>query len=202
MAKAEQPEKSDHPTFQTYEITIAQAARLIISYGAIGITTSVLAVSLATHGEYSNTAPTVEVPAENTEIGPRMPNFDFMIPRRETPGVTYLLNTDPKSARKGKVTEGVQYVGYGVTPQGEDLFLLDTGLKITRQGDHIGILPLYGPDKSIDVSVDTLGRAPVSVAFDEYVFTIGVRPTDVHDIVDYIAPSNEFPPQGMFKQQG
>jgi len=200
MAKAEQPEKSDHPTFQRGELTIQEIGAHILCYGAVGLMVSVVGVAVATHGEYTDSVPVVEVPRENTEAGPRMPNFDFMIPRREMPGVTYLLSTDPNMDRKGKVTEGVQYVGYGA-PQ-DDIFLLDTGVKITRQGDHIDILPLYGPNKPIDVSVDTLARTPINVAFDEHVLTIGARPTDVHEIVDYVAPRNELPPPGMFKQQG
>lgn len=201
MAKAEQPEKSTHPTFRRRELTARDAGRLILCSGLVGTSLSVMVVSIATHNEYHNATSVVEEPNPSAETGPKMPNFDFKIPRRPTPGITYLLSTDPEARRQGVVSEGIQYAGYGTAPQ-DDLFLLDTGAKITRHGDDVEVLPLYGPAEPIHYTLDTLGRASASVALQGDVLTIGTTPTDVHKIIDYMAPNNVYPPPGMFRQQG
>jgi|GEM_PF-2205923 len=201
MVKAEGSEKDKFPTFSRREFTFRQSAQIIVACGLTGGLISVLAVHVATYGEHDDAPIVVTVPDESAEAGPPMPNFDFIIPRRQTPGITYLLRDDTEQRARGEVKEGVQYAGYGTAPNA-DLFLLDTGAKITRTGDVVEVLPLYGPDQPIHLPLEVLGRAPASVAFQEHVLTIGTTPTDVHEIIDYMAPRNVLPPPGMFRQQG
>lgn len=201
MAKAEQPEKSTDVTFQHQELTMQDKVAHILTYWVVGTLVSVSAVAVATHGEYNNAIPVLEASGSVSGAGSAMPNFDVKIPRRQTPGVSYLLSTDPKEKRKGKVLEGVQYAGYGTEPR-EDMFLLDTGAKITRKGDDIEVLALYGPDQPVQLPLDAIARGPASIAFQDHVLFVGTSPTDVHDVIDYMVPRNTYPIPGMFKQSG